>query len=421
MTEMEKLKKLMAEIKEAMGNGGIINKDEIVAAIKKEISMGRSTEDSLISGDEAIFDYQTLTEHLPQEAQVLGDQLYITASILGRNPKGLKGWKKFEGMVTAAMDTETVGEGLEWVPTEFSPNLIEKVRLLLKVAALHGRFRMPTNPFVFPAEGADAVAYKQAQSTSDTATKFTASTPGTSSITFTAAKLAARVLTSKEVEEDAIIAIIPYIQKKIATALDEAQENCTINGDTTGTHQDADVTDAADARKCWNGYRKLAQSAAKVDLSTFSTANIRTIRKAMGKYGINPNDLAYVVSVATFYKMIALDEVSTVDKYGPGATILTGELGKHDGIPLVVSEFVREDLNDVGVQDGVTETDTVLPLVYRPGFMFGDRRSITIQVLREMYAETDQDGIISTQRLDFEPLHDVTTELIVGLGYNITA
>lgn len=419
MDQLAELKKLMAEIKEAVANGGALNKDAIIAAIKKEISQGRSTEDSLIGGDEAIFDYAHLVENIPAEAQALGDGIYLTAGLLNRHPKTLRQWSKFEKIVTAAMDTETSTEGLEWVPTEFSPALIQKVRLQLKVAALHGRFNMPTNPFKFPAEGADAVAYKQSQSTSDSATKFTASTPGTTDITFTAAKLAARVLASKEVEEDSIIAIIPYIQSKIATALAEAQENSTVNGDTSGTHQDADVTDAADARKCWNGYRKLAATAAKADLSTFTTATLRGLRKLMGKYGINPNDLAYVVSVSTFYKMLALDEVSTVDKYGPAAVILSGELGKHDGIPLVVSEFVREDLNAAGVQDGITETKTVLPLVYRPGFMYGDRRSVTIQVLREMYAETDQDGIIATQRLDFEPLHDETTEYIVGLGYNI--
>jgi hypothetical protein len=118
--------------------------------------------------------------------------------------------------------------------------------------------------------------------------------------------------------------------------------------------------------------------------------------------------------------MLGIAEVVTVDKYGPSATILTGELAKLDGIPIVVSEFVREDLNDAGVQDGMTETDTVLPLVYRPGFMYGDRRNVTMLVLREVYAEMDQDAIIATQRLDFQAMHEATTEFIVGLGYNIT-
>jgi HK97 family phage major capsid protein len=420
MTPLEEIQKMMADIQKAIKENGKIDKEAIMKDLRQMVTKGRKTEDLLISGSQAVFDYRSLCDKLPEEAQLAGDGVYITAALLGVNAKSLKQWAPFEEMVTAAMDSETAEEGLEWIPTEFSSSLIEKVRLMLKVAALHTRFNMPTNPFKFPAEGADAVAYKMAQSTSDTASKITASTPGTTNIVFDAIKLAARVLASKEVEEDSIIAIIPYIQGKIATALAEAQENATINGDTAGSHMDADITDAADARKAWDGYRKLAQSGAKVDLSTFEIANIRGVRKAMGKYGINPNDLAWVASVATYYKMLGIAEVVTVDKYGPSATILTGELAKLDGIPIVVSEFVREDLNDAGVQDGQTETDTVLPLVYRPGFMYGDRRNVTMQVLREVYAEADQDAIIATQRLDFQAMHEVTTEFIVGLGYNIT-
>jgi len=361
---------------------------------------------------------------MPVELQSRADDIYLVSKLLRRDPRSLKMWSEFAQEASAlrkAMDTATSDEGLEWIPTGFSAELIRKVKLALKVSALHGRIAMPTNPFKLPIDGADAVAYLTAESTSDTATKITASTPGTGNVTFDAIKLACRVLVSTELEEDSVVAILPLLRDKIVQALAEAQENATINGDTAGTHMDSDVTASSDVRKAWDGYRKLALSAAKVDCSTFNIANLRAIRAAMGKYGVNPNNLAWIAGISVFNKMLGLDEVITADKYGDSATILTGELAKLDGIPVIVSEFVRENLNASGVYDGVTETNTVLPLVYRSALLYGDRRSITLRVSHELYMETDQDVAIATQRLDFQPVQDATTEAIVGLGYNIAS
>jgi HK97 family phage major capsid protein len=361
---------------------------------------------------------------LPPELQRRADDIYLASKLLRRDPRSLKMWSEFSQEASAlrkAMDTATTEEGLEWIPTGFSAELIRKVKLALKVAALHGRIVMPTNPFKLPIDGADAVAYLFSESTSDTASKITASTPGTKNVTFDAVKLACRVLVSTELEEDSVVAILPLLRDKIVQALAEAQENATINGDTDATHQDSDVTAASDVRKAWDGYRKLALGSAQVDLATFNIANLRAIRAAMGKFGVNPNNLAWIAGISVFNKMLSLDEVLTVDKYGANATILSGELAKLDGIPVIVSEFIREDLNASGVYDGSTTTQTILPLVYRPAFLYGDRRTITLRVSQELYMETDQDVAIATQRLDFQPVQDATSEPIVGLGYNITA
>jgi HK97 family phage major capsid protein len=360
---------------------------------------------------------------LPAELQSRADDIYIASKILRRDPRSLKMWSEFAREASAlrkAMDTATTEEGLEWIPTGFSRELVRKVKLALKVAALSGRIVMPTNPFKLPIDGADAVAYLTSESTTDSATKMTASTPGTNNVTFDAVKLACRVLVSTELEEDSVVAILPLLRDKIVQALAEAQENATINGDTDGTHMDSDVTAATDVRKAWDGYRRLALSAAEVDCSTFDIASLRAIRTAMGKYGVNPSNLAWIAGITVFNKMLGLDEVMTVDKYGPSATILSGELAKLDGIPIIVSEFVREDLNASGVYDGTTTDRTVLPLVYRPGFLYGDRRSITLKVSQELYMETDQDVAIATQRLDFQAVQDASAEPIVGLGYNIS-
>ena len=358
-----------------------------------------------------------------QNEKEMWDFLYLASKALRMPVRELKLFGEAKRRFKA-MDTATATEGAEWVPTGFSSELVRKVNLLLKVAALFNRITMPTDNWTLPVEGGDATAYLASQATSDTATKFTASTPGTGNVAFGAKKLAVRVLTSKELEEDSIVAVLPYMQMKVVKALAEAQEECILNGDDSTTHQDSDIhaLGATDRRKAWKGLRKhaLALGTATVSLATFSADNLRSVRGAMGKYGVEPQALAWIAGIITYLKKIlTLDEVQTVDKYGAGATLLTGELAKLDNIPVIVSEFQRETLNASGVYDGSTVTKGALSLVYRPAYMIGDRRRVTVQILRELYAETDQDAIIATQRLDFEDVIDATAEKVSGLGYNI--
>jgi len=357
--------------------------------------------------------------------QKKADDIYLVSKLLKQSPKTLRIWKDLQDHeLVKAMDTETAGEGAEWVPTGLSAEVIDRVRLELKVGNLHTRLPMPTNPYQIPIVSSDPTAYLVAESTADVSTKITASDKGTSDRTLTAKKLGARVLFSEELSEDSIVPVLSELKNNIVVALKTGVEDCTINGDTSGTHQDSDVTSAADARKAWLGYRKMAQSAAKVDISTFNADVLRTIRKKMGVYGVNPVNLAWVVGISGYIQMLGIKDdqnnpmVTTIDKYGPNATILTGELAKFDGSPIIVSEKVRETLNASGVYDGTTTTKTEIILVYRPGFRFGDRRKVTIKTDEDI--ETDQTILVATLRMAFAAMHDYTTEYMVGLGYNLT-
>lgn len=359
---------------------------------------------------------------LPPEVQRKADDLYIVASLLnvdrrlkGEPPVNVKGLRLYQELqeLRKALGTGTTGEGAEWIPTGFSPQLIEEVKLALKVAALHGRINMPTDPFKIPAKRGRSTAKLVAERGTTSAQSFT-----TGNVILDAKKLMAYIDVPYEMEEDSIVAMLPIIRADIVSALAEGQENATINGDDSGTHQDSDVTDADDARKAWKGYRKLALSAAKVDLATFDTAGLRSLRSKLGKYGVNPAQLAWVCGINTYTnKFLSLSEVITLDKYGPNATVITGELAKFDGIPIVVSEYVREDLNASGVYDGVTTDKTQLSLVYRPGFIYGDRREVLVETDRQIKSQTTD--IVASQRLDFKSRFDTASETVVGIGYNI--
>ncbi len=357
-----------------------------------------------------------------KELRDFADDAYIVASILRKDPAQTKLWSQRQGLSSTlrkAMDAATSGEGSEWVPTQLSQNYIEKFRLQAKVAALFDDVPMPSNPFKLPYAGGLGASnfYLIGESTSDSPAAPPASTMATGDQTLTAKKLKARVLWSDEFDEDSILAVLSILRGEIVVAGAEAVEDCILNGDTTATHMDSDVTDSKDRRKIWNGLRDQCPSGTKASLATFNTTNLKSILTAMGKYAINPNDLAIIVGGKGYHNLTGLTEVLTVDKYGPQATILTGELGKFFGIPIVVSEAIRENLNASGVYDGSTTTKSILIVVNRRGVMLGTRGGVKLTFLSE--AQVDQNQLLISFRkalaYRWTPSSTVTT---IGLGYN---
>lgn len=364
-----------------------------------------------------------------EQIQKGNDDLYIAMTALNvRDPRQSKALMDYtQGQYPAlykAMSTGGSATGAEWIPTGFSSTLVDLVRLELRVAALHDRFMMPTNPYTFPVEGVDLTAYKVAENTGDDdagtpATWIPASTPGTANLTFTAKKIGVRSVISTETTEDAVIAALPYVRGKIIQGLANAQENMVINGDVRTSGAIDGVTVGTDQRTTFDGYRRFSQAVGlTTNISGFTLADIRGLRTKMGKYGVNNNQLAFVVSVTGYNKLLSLSEVITIDKIGPKATILSGQLGMLDGIPIIVSEYVSDTLDLNGLNAG-TSSKTEVILVRRDLFWFGDRREVTLKS-RDII-ETDQTALVALQRLDFKPLFPSSNSAnkLVSIGVNV--
>jgi HK97 family phage major capsid protein len=372
------------------------------------------------------------TNDMDRELQRWNDDLYLVSQITKSDPRSLKMYEQFTGTtihseLQKALNTSATGAGLEWIPTQLSADVVDRVRLSLKVANLFQTITMPTSPYKPPVVSADATGYLQPESTQDDATKMKASRPTTAAPTFQAVKLAARTVFSEEVNEDSIIPMMPWLKTNIPIAIATAEEKALINGDTTTTHMDSNITDAQDAQKAWKGLRYYSlngMSGAMSSIATFNADNMRVVRKLMGRYGVDPSRLAWIVGLSGYIQLLGVKDssgnslVTTIDKYGPNATIVSGELAKFDGSPVIVSEWLPQNLNASGVYDGTTVTKTVMLLVYTAGFAIGDRRKITVKTGENI--ETDQQILVCTERKDFKPWHAVT-ELLVGQGYNLTA
>jgi len=384
-----------------------------------------------------------LRYHTPEVAskvedfQRLNDELYIVGTLLAKKQgmgyvKAVRSTQMYANMcerlksdaeLRKALAAASSAAGAEWIPTGFSNQLVEIVRLQRKVVALFPQFNMPTNPWTSPVQLGKATGYYVPENTGDEGIKIPASTPATGNSTFTAKKLAARVVFSEEFNEDSVINVMDFVRMELGTAIAEAEEKAVLNGDVTATHMDSNVTSANDAQKAFYGLRKYALLNAAANL-TFgnaapTTALMRSLRRKGGKYAVNPNDVAWVMSIQGYLQALSIAEVLTADKLPERFTVLNGVLGSFDGSPIAVSEFIYDNLNPSGVYDGVTTDRTVVHYVYRPGFVVGNRTSITLKAVED--AETGQIKLIASRRLAFEEPLDATTEELSLLGYNVKA
>lgn len=331
-----------------------------------------------------------------------------------------------EGAKGVAMDTAEAGGGQEWIPVEMATEMIDQIR---QTAQTYGLFRevkpMPSSTFDVGIGTADPTFYLQGEATDDSTAKATSSLKGTGKCSLVAKKLGAKVPYSTEMDEDSAIALLPIIKDGLAQAGASVLDNVVINGDTTGTHMDSDVTGATDARKAWKGLRKLAIAGSMtVDLATFNADTLLGLPKKMGIYANSINDLAWIVSPKTVWgKLFTLRDSQnnavflSVDKYGQDAVNVKGELGKMFGIPVIISDNVREDVNASGVYDGTTTDKSTILLVRRGYFLAGEKRGLTYRV--DYNQDRDQDILTVTMRKAFVPVRTPSTTISsVCAGYN---
>jgi HK97 family phage major capsid protein len=369
-----------------------------------------------------------------KEFQKFNDDCVMLASLTRKHPTTLEYFQKNKDRfldergsteVAKAMAAATGGSGADWVPTEFSSDLYDRVRLDAVIAGQFAEIQMPTPIYKLPTGDTDPTTYLTPENTSDTPNLYPASTPSTGNVTLTASKLTTNMVFSDEITEDSIIPILEYLKNRLAKSMMYTLEDAYLNGDNSTTHMDADVTVSTDARKVWKGLRKLALVSKDTSFSSWAPAVVatgigllRSMRSKMGRYGTLPSKLAYMVGVRGLIALLSMPEIMTLEKYGPQATILTGEIGKVDNISVLVSEKFREDLNASGFNDSTTNVRAAILLAHLPAFVRGTRRGLRVRPWVDPRSGTQ--NLVQDWRGDFQPVFATGQPYVVkGVDWGI--
>ena len=337
--------------------------------------------------------------------------------------RALEAW---QANLKAAMDSATAGRGDELVPTAEAATLWADVNLDTHVAALFPRVDMPTNPFQIPLQLGNVSWYPGAENTATTDTALS-----TARQTLTAYELVAEVPWSLTLDEDAVIAMAGEVRSTLVRNAVEVIDDVLLNADTTtGNNINADTATiaASDAGKGhwlvgFDGllHLPLVDNAAQGnDHGDAPNADMyNEARGLLGKYGVRPSELAYIADVSTYIKSLGAEEFRTLDKLGPQATILNGQLAQVDGIPVIVSEQMAKSDVDGKVTSGGANAKGRLLLVNRSQWRLGFRRELMIETTRDI--QKRQNIMVVSMRLAFmERTGNRGAATHTALQYNIT-
>jgi len=324
--------------------------------------------------------------------------------------------------------SDSAGVGSEWIPDEFSNQLYQTFSIPRGLRSLFADVQMDRETLLVPKLSRGGRPYIKGAATDDLAS-YTASTIETAQKTIRAKGLAVLMNIDDAAGEDSAFAIIPAMTRQVAQDLEDAYEDCMINGDTAGTHQDTGLASwnirerwgasglgtASDHRRTFLGLRAAALDKGTGDNSAFNFANFLAVSSKMGELAMG-NKIIIASPEAVLANFLDLTEVATLDKFGPQATVLSGQIASLAGMPIIMSRFMGADMNTNGLFDNVTKTKTGYLIVNRDSYYNYVRRRITIETDKDIKSGVIQ--VVATMRGVFDS-PDATATKNVAYHYNI--
>jgi len=113
--------------------------------------------------------------------------------------------------------------------------------------------------------------------------------------------------------------------------------------------------------------------------------------------------------------LMQLDEVITVDKFGPNASVVAGQIGSIFGMPVVMSRFLSADMAASGLYSG-SGSQTGFIIFNAASWYLYERRGIVVEQDKDISAGAIR--LVATYRAVMGTPDDTTTVNNVFYGYN---
>ena len=310
---------------------------------------------------------------------------FMTAHILGVVTQ--KGWETSYAknlMEKAGIDYATSAGDID---QEVS-NLIEKeIMHELRVAKLFREIPVNGAATVLPIQpDVTAAAWAISAPSGNLKAGAAANTFRPQQVVMNAYRLVSSSYMDNDVDEQVLVNLMPMIVESVARAHAHAVESAILLGGGSVVGLDA--------------------AAAAYDPGTFSvgagtkltSAMLLGAREAMGKYGINPSDVAYIVSQDSYYDLLNDASFQTLDEVGSDlAARVTGTVGAVYGTQVVVSEEFEAAAAGTAAAFAVNTRNYVIPRL----------RGVTVE--QDYEVMNQRRVIVAAQSLGF-------TEILAGAG-----
>ncbi|MAF25759.1 phage major capsid protein [bacterium] len=291
--------------------------------------------------------------------------------------------------------SDAAGEGAEFIPDSFLPSMFESFKVRSSLADNFETIRSGIDSKTLLIPRLDKAGTPYLRGVVGDATTLTKTTITSAQASISIPSFATSMRIDTDAMEDSGIPILSALRSAIVSDIRDGFEDCMLNGDTTGA-QDTLVSwnirnrwsgtmgTTSDHRRGFDGLRKEAfDRGTNVATATLSYDDLMTLRYTIGEQGYS--DCMIVVSPEILVKyFFAMDELATLDKYGPSAVVLSGQVASVAGMPVVTSRFMGADMNASGVYDNITTDRSGVIIVNRSSYKIYERKALQIQQQEEI-------------------------------------
>jgi len=143
---------------------------------------------------------------------------------------------------------------------------------------------------------------------------------------------------ANETEEDTILAILPLINETmIRSHARSVEHSMLLGGHSTGLLANSFDGICEQAR---DNSKEIASVIAQAS-DKLTAANLMTLRRGMGKWGVRPTDVVYIVSQTGYFDLLEDPEFQDMNLVGSNAVKLTGEIGNVYGSKVMLCDEFR--------------------------------------------------------------------------------
>ena len=170
-----------------------------------------------------------------------------------------------------------------------------------------------------------------------------------------ATRLISTTFMDNNIDEEVLVNLMPMLVESVARAHARAVDAAILTGTSGGA-------EAFDGLEALAGSNAFVTSVAAAGTGVVDAADFLAARKLMGKYGMMPEDLIYVVSQKRYYDLIADAGFADITDVGSDvATKITGSVGSIFGTPVVVSDQLEAEGASASVGYAVNVRNHVIP------------------------------------------------------------
>jgi HK97 family phage prohead protease len=323
---------------------------------------------------------------------------FMNAHLLGvMTGKGLEGTAYGRDIIEKA--GVTYASAAPNIATEVSGQIEKEIMRELRLASAFREIQINSQAQVLPIQqDAGLATFQQGAATGGNLQTRGLAAPQPAQVTLKAFRLISSTLMDNHVDEEILVNLMPMLVESVARAHARAVDDAILNHDESGSDEFNGLTKIAG-----NNIFDTSVSASNLTGTSVDAADFLGARKLMGKYGMVPNELIYVVSQKRYYDLIADAGFADITDVGSDvATKLTGQVGSIFGTPVIVSDNFGAEADNACVGLAVNVRNFAIP------------RLRGVNVEQDYEVMNQRNVIVATQSLGFNQLvQDTATDVSV--------